>query len=140
MANKSREIINLALRKVEPGNKIALLQAQEAIKKAMESEFVMEDLIPFPEQATTAATNTSTEVLPKLVANPWQPWRDPITYQPRPYCTEFHFDLASGYDDTAMAFGLACFGICQPSRPEVLRKTVNSRVVEPLGLPAPKEQ
>jgi len=32
--------------------------------------------------------------------------------------------------------GLPITGICQPQRPEVLRKTVNCRIVEPLALPA----
>lgn len=32
-----------------------------------------------------------------------------------------------------------CGGICMPHRPEVLRKTVHSTIVEPLALPAGKE-
>lgn len=34
---------------------------------------------------------------------------------------------------------IGCGGICQPHRPEVLRKTVNSTIVEPKALPAGKE-
>ena len=33
---------------------------------------------------------------------------------------------------------VGCLGVCQPARPEVLRKHVNSTIVKPLALPEPK--
>ena len=52
--------------------------------------------------------------------------------------TELPIPITCGEAHAAL-FGGACFGgLCQPHRPEVLRKTVDSRVVEPLALPEPE--
>jgi hypothetical protein len=124
-ANKV-ELINTALRKVNPERaeleKQQLEKQQEAINEAIKfrSDLALSELLKltFDIEETSATASTGT------VCNPWQPWNNPVPQQT--FYEMWYEALINGTD---------CSGICQPVRPEVQRKTVQSRIVEPLALP-----